>query len=122
MRVDLKLVNPSRRVVEISFTNDARHAAFLAKPRTFAVAPDGNYFEIDPRVAYLGIVTKRAPYTQHELLRLDAGASVTYALDLNELYDLGDTRDDRRIRYCAAQPLDGSAKMTLLHSQWVALT
>jgi hypothetical protein len=119
VKVQLDRPHPSERIVSITFSNDQREPQYIAKSRSFEREPDGNYFDIEPHAAYLGIAVKRLPYAGDEMLIIDPGKELTFEANLDEWYDLGPATGNRRIRYSAAQPIDGSPRMIVVESDWI---
>lgn len=122
MKVVLSLLGDSRRNLAVTFINDSERVAFVAKARSFEIAPDGDHLEFDPPAPYLGVAAKRGPYSPDELTAVGPGDSETHSVDLKELYELTGSPLHQRIRYAASNPLDGGADMTLLVSEWLELT
>lgn len=78
-------------VVNVSVTNTARHPVMLLKWQLPSDELEGSLFSItrdDQPVGYLGPVIKRTSPDASDHVKLEAGATLNYAVELTGAYDL----------------------------------
>jgi hypothetical protein len=121
VKVQVRQLHLGSRFVLVTFTNDQTVPQWIAKQRSFAETSDGSYFDIEPQAKYLGIQVKRIPYKPEEMLVIDPGKTLAFEVDIDELYDLGPVNSARKLRYSAYQPVEGTAQMVPISSDWISL-
>lgn len=120
MKVRVLPTGAGRRV-RLEFHNDGPDTEYLVRSRVFLASPDGNFFDFDQPVRYLGVQVKRLPYAPEDLVSCEPGAVLETTIDLDDLYDFASTNGDVRVRYLTSHPLSDRDGVTMVASDWVRL-
>ena len=127
MKIDVERLSGPGWLVMIRCTSNKDRVEWVAKPRIFLHGgPDGNYLEFEPSVRYRGIIVKRRPYREEELIAVGIGESLeSPPVDLADYYRLPQA-GSVRVRYVGRHPLAGleqaGGPFSPVESDWTDLS
>lgn len=120
--VILEIDDVKRNIIHLTFKNESLSKTFhLPASRTGMSLEifDGNYFEFNKPVSFLGPQVKRPPYSEKELITLKPEETIiTDRFRLDDFYDLSSTELPFQVRYKASTTLFPPEQI-MLASPWV---